>query len=110
MISRDSWGSEHAVIYSVFNKSLGTYSIYEGGDIAVPKSLGRSLGMHSARSSLGAAPEEVSDVLPEDAKYIGESERAEGRIVEKAHSFGSFVFTVLTFIAARWIYDTFFKR
>lgn len=89
---------------------MGTYSIYEGHSSPVPRSPGRSLGMFSARSSLGAAPEEVSDVLPEDAKYIGESERAEGRIVEKTHSFGSFVYTVLTFIAARWIYDKFFRR
>jgi hypothetical protein len=92
--------------YSVFNQSLGTYSVYEGPQILKRLTTGGS-------TALGSAPEDTTDILPSESQYLGESEFAEGKIVEISYGFNNFCFTFFAILTAsvfgRWAYDRFFK-
>jgi len=92
--------------YSVFDKSCGTYSVFEGPQTQAPIRFGKS--------SLGASPSDTTSVLPPDSRYLGESDMAVGQIVDRSYRLIDFIISFSTVVAAavfsRWIYDRFIKE
>lgn len=93
--------------YSVFNKSIGSYSVYEGFPTDF-NSYDWNTGEASG-SSLGSVPSER--VLPNGSQYIGESMNPVGMIVQQDYSFKGFFYkmtiTVTGIIIAKLIIDSF---
>ena len=93
--------------YSVYNDALRNYTVYEG-----PQTEQRP--RFSSVGSLGCIPESVSGYLPARSICLGQSEEPQGRIVERDRNVGDFLLEFVTIvasmIAARLIYDSFFKR
>lgn len=91
--------------YSVFSRSMGGYSIYEGGD--------QNLAVHGDTHSLGSTPQDVSSVLPAGAVKIGESKYPQGIIVDADYSPKRFLFNFAVaasaFVFSSWLVKRFFK-
>mgnify|MGYP001218753195 CR=1 FL=1 len=85
--------------YSVFSRSMGSYSIYESSS----KSMQTAFGSYS----LGAVPQDVSSILPMDAIKIGEARYPQGVIVDTDYSPKRFLFNFAiaasAFLFSSWI-------
>jgi len=95
--------------YSVFDKSLGVYRVYEG------PSQGSALeGIRPPSSPLGSTLDENADVMPSDSKYLGESDVAVGKIAVEGYTLGRFFFflgaSLTAGLLSRWIYDCYIKK
>jgi len=88
--------------YSVFNSSLGNYSVYEG-PVIFPTVKYRG-------SSLGSVPDDVTELLPGGSVFVGESDRAQGTIVEREQKVGEFAATLLLAFPAYLLVRWFLKR
>lgn len=91
--------------YSVFNRSMGSYSIYEGS--------GTDFQTSGSVHSLGATPQDVANILPANAVKIGEAKYPQGIIVDADYSPKRFLFNFAiaasAFIFSSWLVKRFFK-
>jgi len=91
--------------YSVWNRSLGKYNIYDGSEVFP------TCGIKN--QSLGSAPEDVSEVLPSDAVFLYTSNKPIGKIVEIGFTPGKFLCEFAMIISAgilsKYIYDRWIK-
>jgi hypothetical protein len=92
--------------YSVYNPSTGRYKVYESDTAPVPPTTALIPGQ---QSNLGATPKTILPTLPPGARYLGNSETAEGMIVRDTFMFGQFLMFIAAGVIGRWIYDRFFS-
>jgi len=62
------------MLYSVWNNSSKTYTIYESSFLPIPKFL--------QSNPLGSTPEDTNESLPSDSIAVGTSNIASGKIVD----------------------------
>lgn len=87
--------------FSVWNNDLQVYDVYEGPP--VPRSLAGLPGET-------LPPSTAMVKLPNEARYLGQSEDPEGKIVdERGYTVGQFVSQVAAGLVTLWIFWRFIK-
>lgn len=90
-------------VYSVYNPSNGGYRVYESHTPLTP-----ALNLSGA-NTLGSTPEDEVPDLPNDSKYVGESDKPQGVIVKTSYSITGFLLSAAAIVIANIIFHKYFK-